>query len=70
MLKKQIAKAGIVVIIGMLSSIATLVVAECVKNSSEALSKAKSADKSGQDENDRRCNNVRGSKLSYFLLLF
>lgn len=38
MLKKQIAKAGIVVIIGMLSSIATLVVAECVKNSSKALS--------------------------------
>lgn len=33
MIKKQIAKAGIVVIIGALSSIAALVVAEFVKES-------------------------------------
>ena len=37
MIKKRIAKAGIVMIIGALSSIAAMVVSECVKNSAESM---------------------------------
>ena len=52
MIKKSLAKAGIVMIIGALSSIAALVAAECVKNSSEALAKAKAEAEAGS-ESDR-----------------
>ena len=53
MLKKSIAKAGIVMIIGALSSIAALVVSECAKNSAETLSKAEAGSDS---ENTGRTN--------------
>ena len=45
MLKKSIAKAGIVMIIGALSSIAALVVSECVKYSAESMEKEKNSER-------------------------